>query len=117
MSESSKGVIDVVPLDNVELSRRVVSRYYRALDYLSIYAFILVVYGGAVVTDYLLFLLLWALLGEEVKLYPIVTAAFHYARIGLALLFIATAIIHGFISTTSQIKLDLKLAKEGEVEK
>lgn len=95
-------------------AKNVLYRFYRALDYLSIYAFILVVYGGALITDYLLFLLIWTLLKEDVEKYPIVAQGFDYARIGLALLFIAGAVIHGIISTISQIRLDYTLSQEGE---
>jgi hypothetical protein len=61
-----------------------------------------------------LFLLLWFVLSEEVEKYPLVKQALDYARIGLALLFITSAIIHGLLSTYSQIRLDLELAQEGE---
>lgn len=102
------------PISQKEVTgRNVAYRFYRALDYLSIYAFVLVVYGGALITDYLLFFLMWALLKEEVEKYPIVAQGFDYARIGLALLFIAGALIHGIISTISQIKLDYALSQEG----
>ena len=74
---------------------RLLGRLYRAFDYLTIYIFILVVYGGAVISDYLLFLLLWSLLGADIKQYSIVAIGFDYARIGLALLFISSAVIHG----------------------
>ncbi len=93
---------------------RLISRLYRAFDYLTIYLFILVVYGGAVISDYLLFLLLWSLLGADIKQYSLVSIGFDYARIGLALLFITSAVIHGIISTYSQVMLDIKLSKEGE---
>lgn len=96
------------------VQRRITERYYRALDYLSIYGFILIVYGAALITDYLLFVLMWALLSDDIKKYSIVAAGFDYARIGLALLFILGALVHGIISTYSQVQLDLRLSKEGE---
>lgn len=102
------------PFDRKRIKQRLLDRFYRAVDYLSIYAFILVVYGGAVITDYLLFLLLWSLLNNDVNKYPMVASGLDYARIGLALLFIAGAVSHGVISTYSQIKTDITLAKESE---
>ena len=105
------------PSEGEIIKSRLRSRLYRALDYLTIYLFILVVYGGAVITDYLLFLLLWALLGADVREYPLVAMGFQYARIGLALLCIVSAVIHGIISTYSQVKLDIKLSQEGEQKK
>lgn len=92
--------------------KRIVNRYYRAVDYLSIYAYVMVVYGGALFADYLLFELMWLLLAEEVQKYELVKLAFDYARIGLALLFLLCALVHGMLSTYSQLKLDLELVKE-----
>ena len=89
-------------------------RVYRALNYISIYLFILVVYGGALITDYLLFELMSWLLSASIQSYPLVAAWFDYARIGLAFLFIVTAVFHGILSTYGQMKLDLLLAQEGE---
>ena len=57
---------------------------------------------------------MWSLLTEEVKKYPLVTLGLDYARIGLALLFIVSAVVHGIISTYSLIKRDFKLSKEVE---
>jgi hypothetical protein len=74
-----------------------------------------VVYGAAVLADYLLFLMLWSLLREHAQLYPLIAQALDYARMGLALLFILAALIHGCISTAAQIRLDVMLARE-EVE-
>jgi hypothetical protein len=99
-------------LDKQQLSQRVTKRFFRALDYVSIFMFVVIVYGSAVIADYILFLLIWSLLREEVAKYPIVSSAFDYARIGLALLCIAGAIIHGILSTYNQIKIDIELAKE-----
>lgn len=42
----------------------------------------------------------------------LVAAALDYARIGLALLFITSAVVHGLISSYMQVKLDLTLTKE-----
>lgn len=99
-----------------QLKKRIKSRFYRALDYLSIYIFIIIVYGGATIAEYLLFSLLWLLLSEDVQKYPIISLALDYARIGLGLLFISSAFVHGALSTYHQIKLDFRLAKEGEKE-
>ena len=96
------------------LKQEIVSRYFRALNYLSIYAFILVVYSGALATDYLLFLLVEWLLRDDVQRYSLVALWFDYARTGLALMLIVSAFVHGIISTYSQVKLDLMLSREGE---
>ncbi|HEX6289644.1 MAG TPA: hypothetical protein VFZ66_10665 [Herpetosiphonaceae bacterium] len=101
-------------LDDAQLLRQQIrGRYYRALNYLSIYLFIIVVYGSGLIVDYLLFSLMWWLLDEEVQRYYLVATGFDYARIGLAMLFIVSAIVHGSLSTYSQIQLDIALFKEG----
>lgn len=87
-------------------------RFYRACNYFSIYAFIFIVYSGALLTDYLLFGFMQWLLRNDVQNYPIVETWFNYARIGLALLFIVAAVIHGVLSTYGQIRLDVELSKE-----
>jgi hypothetical protein len=89
-------------------------RYYRALNYLSIYVFIIVVYGGALLTEYALFALMTWLLRDDVAKYSLVAIWFDYARIGLALLFIFSGVAHGIISTVGQIRLDLALSREGD---
>jgi len=114
MSQEDTATPVSISLSAEALRNRVKQRLFRALDYLSIFAFIVIVYGSAVLADYLLFLLLWALLDDEVRKYPVVARALDYARIGLALLFIFSAVVHGVISTYSQIRLDMKLANEGE---
>ena len=63
-------------------------------------------------TDYALFFVLWKLVSEDVKNYPLVEIALDYAKIGLALLLIISGMIHGIISTWSQIRLDRKLSRE-----
>lgn len=88
------------------------TRYYRALNYLSIYLFLIVVYGGALLTDYFLILLIEWLLKEDIQRYPIVAQWFDYARTGLGLLLIVLAVTHGVISTISQVRLDLEIARE-----
>ena len=105
-------------LDDSQLIRRQIrGRYYRALNYLSIYLFIIVVYGSGLIVDSMLFSLMWWLLDEDIQKYDLVARGFDYARIGLAMLFIASAVVHGMLSTYSQIQLDLALLQEGKDEK
>lgn len=90
------------------------SRFWRACNYFTIFAFVLFVYSGALVTDYLLFALMQWLLQDSVRAYPVVATWFEYAKIGLAMLFIFAAVVHGGVSTYSQVKLDVQLAREGD---
>jgi hypothetical protein len=87
-------------------------RFLAALDYIALYIYIIVVYGGALLTDYFLFTLMWWMVREDADKYPLVSIGLDYAKIGLALLFITGAVIHGVISTYSQLKFDFKLSKE-----
>ena len=93
---------------------RIKERFSRAVDYLSINAFVLVVYSGCLITDYLLFKLVTWLLREDIERYPLVSTACNYLTIGLALLTLFGAAVHGALSTARQIELDFKLSREGE---
>ena len=92
-------------------------RFERIKNYLSIYLFILIVYGGALITDYLLFELMAWLLRDVVAAYAIVATWFHWLNVGLALFAMVAALVHGVISTISQVKLDIKLSGEDEEQK
>ena len=92
-------------------------RLERIKNYFSIYVFILVVYGGALITEYLLVSLMAQLLSDDVARYPIVSAGFDYARIGLALLAIALSVVHGILAVVSQVRMEIELLQEGEDEK
>jgi mannitol-specific phosphotransferase system IIBC component len=87
-------------------------RYYKALNYLSIYVYVIIVYGTGLIADYILFALIDMLIIEDTKKYPIVAVWFEHAKIGLALLFISCAVIHGVFSTIGQIKTDYTLSRE-----
>jgi hypothetical protein len=85
----------------------------RALNYLSIYAFVIVVYGGAILSDFILFELVARLLVAEIQQNGMVAHWFYLARTGLALLSIFLAVVHAIIATIRQLQLDWKLSKEG----
>jgi len=91
---------------------RIRDRYFRALNYVSIYVYVIVVYGGALISDYFLFWLISWLLSEDVQRYPVIALWFDYARIGLAWLLIVCGITHGFLSTYKQVKLEIALSRE-----
>lgn len=116
MTEQNPTVSPAHISDSEKIKQAISLRYYRGLNYISIYGFILVVYGGALLTDFALFQLMWVLFKDDVTKYQWIALGFDYVRIGLAGLFLINAIIHGIFSTISQIKLDLVLAKEDESE-
>jgi hypothetical protein len=103
-----------MPIQNepASFSREATTTFRSAAHYLLTYAFILVVYGGAVITDYLLFWLIALLLREDVAKYPFVATWFDRARIGLACLLILFAVVHGILSTISQVRMDWDVANE-----
>lgn len=94
--------------------RRIRDRYFRALNYVSIYVYVILVYGGALISDYFLFWLISRLLSEDIRQYPVIALWFNYVRIGLAWSLIVCAITHGFLSTYKQVKLDIALSRERE---
>ncbi|MBI4785456.1 MAG: hypothetical protein HY782_00185 [Chloroflexi bacterium] len=103
-------------LENAEqiARRRIRDRFWRALDYLSLFAYIFVVYTGAVVLDFLLFSVIQFLLQSDIAQYPFVALWFERVKIGLALLLLLAAFIHGVFSTVSQIRFDIDTAKGEE---
>jgi hypothetical protein len=118
MSEHDPADLDVQAIEStdieLETKRRLRQRFFRALNYLSLYAYIIVVWGGALLTDYLLLWLIAWLLREDIARYPIVALWFDYARISLAFLLIILAVVHGILSTISQIKMDWALSRRVE---
>jgi len=92
---------------------RLVVRFWRAVDYLSIFVFTLVVYSAAVVADFLFFEFLSRLLTNDATEYPLVALAFRIFRISLALLAILLGCVHATYSAIKQIRLDRELSKEG----
>jgi hypothetical protein len=112
--ETEPAVISKASDVQEQVYRQIRRRLFRGLNYLSIYVFIIIVYGGALLTDYLLFALISWLLQEDIQRYQLVADWFDYARIGLALLLIICAVTHGLISTYTQVKLDIELSREGE---
>jgi hypothetical protein len=92
---------------------RLLVRFWRAVDYLSIFAFTLVVYSAAVAADFLLFHFLSLLRALDAREYPLVASAFRVFRIGLAFLAILLGCVHATHSAIKQIRLDRELAKEG----
>lgn len=66
-----------------------------------------------VMADYLLFGLIWWLMGTEIQQYPLVKQAVDLAQIGLAFMAVFGALVHGAFSTWGQIKLDMQLSREG----
>lgn len=91
-------------------------RLFRALNYLTIYVYILVVYGGAIVTDFAFFQIVQILIADDANRYPLVSLWLDFARVILALLLLIFAIIHAILSTLQQIRMDWSSLRKDEDE-
>jgi hypothetical protein len=89
-------------------------RFYRSLDYLSSYAFLLIIYGGFLFTEHSLFSFVDWLLHDTVAKFRVAKQFFEFTQLGLALLVVINALVHGILSTISLIKIDLATSKEIE---
>jgi hypothetical protein len=96
----------------LELRSQMGIRFWRALNYLSVFLFIIVVYSGFFLTEYILLREVAAFLAEDVKEFPIIDIWFKNARIGLAFLMMIVAFIHGIIATYEQVKIDRAISAE-----
>lgn len=119
MSEGATPHSDLNSINQLDIKDRVRNklrrRFYRSLDYLSSYAFLLIIYGGFLFTEHsLLSLVVWLLRNTTVAKCHIVAQFFEFAQIGLALLVVINALVHGIFSTISLIKIDLATSKEIE---
>ena len=92
---------------------RIRVRFFRALDYLSLFAFIIVVYGAAVVLDYAFFEGLVHLLKRSADESPFIASLLHYFKVGLALIAMGLGAVHAGHLARSQWRLDRELSKEG----
>jgi hypothetical protein len=95
-----------------KIKKRIRERFWYTLNYLSIFAFVLIIYSFALLTDYLLLLLITWLLQDAVKQYSVVALWFDFAQIGLALLTILLAVTHSTLSVIAQLKIELTLSRE-----
>ena len=95
-------------------SSRLRELLWHASNYLSIYIYILVIYGGALVTEYVLLALIEFLLGPDVEQYPIFASVFDYLRVGLGLLVAVMAVLHAVIITFNQVRRDMELSRKDE---
>jgi len=95
-----------------KVKEQIKNRFWRAVNYMSISLFYLFVYGFGVICEYVLYSLIWYLLGEEIRNYPVIKSAVSYSQIGLALMTITGAIVHGMFSILGQLQMERHLAQE-----
>lgn len=100
--------------DIAEITRQKIRRrFYKVLDYWSLFAYILAIYAGALLADALLYFLIKLALQSVISRSPLVSLWFDRLEMGAALLLIFAAFVHAIFSTYSQIKLDLSTIEEG----
>jgi hypothetical protein len=92
-----------------KLKAELQERLWQAINYLSIFIFIIIVYSGFFFTEYILLKEVSYFLSDEVTEFPLVKLWFDNARIGLAFLVMVVAVVHGILATWSQIKIDFNL--------
>jgi hypothetical protein len=97
---------------SVELRKQIQIRFWRTLNYLSIFVFIIVIYSGFFLTEYILLREVAAFLAEDVREFSIIDIWFKNARIGLAFLMMLVAFVHGIIATYEQMKIDRAISSE-----
>jgi hypothetical protein len=96
--------------------KQVKVRFYRLLNYIVLFIFILLVNGGLLATDFILFSMVEWFLHNDVQKYPFLETWFNYVKIALAFLVLLAAVVHGILSMISQVRLDWMISRELERE-
>lgn len=86
----------------------------RAIRYLGLYLYIIIVYGGLLLTDYSIFRLVAWLVRDEIAKHYGLALLFDYLNVGLAIFIMLGALVHGFLSLVTLIKLDYAVSRELE---
>jgi hypothetical protein len=86
----------------------------RAKRYFKLYIYLILVYGGLLMTDYIIFFLVSVLLHEEIAAHRVVALFFNFLRVGLALFVMLGVFIHGLLSLVTLIRLDLAISRKLE---
>lgn len=94
--------------------KQVKVRFYRLLNYIALFLFILLVNGGLLATDFILFSMVEWFLHNDVQKYPLLAMWFDYVKIALAFLVLLAAVVHGILSLVTQVRIDWKISRELE---
>ena len=96
-----------------EVRNRMKRRFWRCLDMATHYATFLVFYSLAIVSDFLVFaLIFWSIGG--LSSYPKIELCLNAVRILIAGLTAVGGIVHALVSTFSLMKQDVNMSKEGD---
>lgn len=82
------------------------------LDYLTLFAYVVVVTVGALVANYLIIFAIERTVAETVSKYTVVSKAFDWFQIGSAFLIMIGAAIHAIFSAWSQIRFEVETGRE-----
>ncbi len=93
---------------------RILLRKLQIQNYLWLYAFIAVVYGGAIVLEWGLAALVDMRLNGDLDKSPQFAVVYGVCKEGLAIVFAFGALVHGLLSTWYLMKLDQMLLRESE---
>ena len=88
------------------------SRFFKGLDYLTLFIYVVVVSVCALLADYIIILAIEFTVASDISSYPIVSQAFDWFKIGSAFLVLIAAAVHAFFSAWSQIKFEIETARE-----
>ena len=92
-------------------------RFYKALGYLTLFAYVIFVSACAFFADYILTLLIGYIAANDISKYPAVSLAFDWFKIGSAFLAFIVFGVHSFFSAWSQIKFEIETIKEPNLSK
>lgn len=86
-------------------------RFYRGLDYLTLFLYVVVVSVGALLADYLIVFAVERTVASAVAKYPVVALAFDWFQIGSAFLVMMGAATHAVFSAYSQFRFEADTAR------
>lgn len=93
-------------------SQNLRSRFYKVLDYFSLFSYIVLVSIGALVADTIIVFVIKQTIINTVNEYPIVKLAFDWFQIGSAFLALFGAMVHAVFSAWSQLQFELQSMRE-----
>jgi hypothetical protein len=92
--------------------RQMKVRVYRLLNYFALFIFLILVNGGLLGTDYILFSMVDWVFHDDVQKYPVLAMWFDYVKIALAFFVLITVVVHGVLSMITQVRIDLMISRE-----
>ncbi len=88
---------------------RVVNLFFSLIDYLFIYAYVVIVYIIGVSAEYILFLYVSWILRPEIEHWELVRTWFGHFQIGLALMTLLGIFVHGVLAIIKQMRRDVNM--------